>query len=325
MKNQIFVVSEAQNEARLDKALAELWHDQSRRKLRELIGNGAVYVNGKRVRVSSRVVKKGDKIQVYSDAQAAPTGEAPTFSRDWIVAEDDDFLVINKPAGLAAQATRTDARNNLLSQAKLQMKLPNLFLVHRLDKHTSGVSVLAKHKKAAAAISTAFQANEIEKTYEALVHGHPEWQKITIESYLGRDQRRRNAYRSVGEVVTRPEEEPASVSEAQATASEPGAAPGEKRVPANAKLAVTLFEVVEVLSVHGMPIARVQVRPLTGRSHQIRVHARDLGHAIVGDRIYEKNSTDFAQRMYLHAQKLQYAENCWQAPTPTEFTLLHRE
>ncbi len=163
---------------RLDRVVPAL-SDLSRRRARLLIGEGAVYVNGKRCKVASRNVMSGSKVIVH----LAPAPAAPELD---ILYQDEDIVVVNKPAGLSANETETSPRPSVVRTLGPDMKL-----VHRLDLDTTGTMVVARSDRAAQALSVAFRDREVDKRYLAITMGTPPegW----VDAPLGADLRRPRA------------------------------------------------------------------------------------------------------------------------------------
>lgn len=286
---QVWTVSSAQNGKRLDHALSELMQD-SKGKARRLIEAGAVYLNGKRIRVASRSVREGSQVKVW--LQANETGERVRSSvftveqvREWIVFEDDALIAFNKPSGLPTQPTVDEARDNLFALAKTYLSKRDhrpqsyLALHHRLDKDTSGLIVMIKDAQYNKKFGELFTTHEIQKTYLAGCYASSSqapqkagltWQK---KSYLGVRNKRGNQ-RLYGSVLS------------------------------GGDLAITDFEIL------GTNEGRVlvQARPKTGRTHQIRVHLKEEGLPILGDPWYGDDRINIQyQRLFLHAWTLTFA------------------
>ena len=189
----------------------------------------------------------------------------PTRDLFEVVAEEDDLLVVNKPAGLVCHPTKTDEYSSLVSRARLYLgpgSHPQL--INRLDRETSGVILIAKTAQAARELRRIWERREVRKTYWAIVHGHVAANQGSIELPLGKDERSRVAIKD----CVRPDGSPAQT---------------EYRVikrfsrdllPAGA------------LSQERRDFTLLEVTPRTGRKHQIRIHLAHLGHAIVGDKLY---------------------------------------
>ena len=179
--------------------------------------------------------------------------------------ENDDLVVVDKPEGLAAIPTR-DGRGGSLFETLCQQRSERLYVVHRLDKDTSGVIAFARNAASHRWLNQQFESRAVQKTYRALVHG-------VVAAGMG-------------------------------TIDEPLRQFGSGRVgvdPKRGKASVTEFRVIERFASHTL----VEAYPHTGRRHQIRVHLYDLGHPIVGDPLYgEKALQSCFPRLMLHALRL---------------------
>jgi 23S rRNA pseudouridine1911/1915/1917 synthase len=172
-----------------------------------------------------------------------------------IIYEDRDLLVVNKPAGLVCHPTKTDEYSSLISRARLHLgpgAQPHL--VNRLDRETSGVTLVAKDLTTARALRRLWEGRQVEKDYLAIVHGHPREEHGLIEAPLGKDEQSRVAIKD----CVRPDGSPAS----------------------------TEYWVQQRFAHDQVPFALLLVRPRTGRKHQIRIHLAHLGHPLVGDKLY---------------------------------------
>lgn len=240
---------------RLDRVLAELFPDHSRSALARLVTEGHVLVDTVVVEKVSHRVSSGSTIRV----EFPPPVTAAIESQDipiTILHEDEDIVVIDKPAGLVVHPAAGHRDQTLVNA--LLFHISDLSgvggelrpgIVHRLDKETSGVMVIAKHDEAHRKLTAAWNTDAVRKEYLALVYGTPRESKGTIDAAIGRDPRDRKRM-----AVVR----------------------------SGGRQAITDYEVVERL--RGVSLVRCRLR--TGRTHQIRVHMKHLGHPIVGDPVY---------------------------------------
>jgi 23S rRNA pseudouridine1911/1915/1917 synthase len=172
-----------------------------------------------------------------------------------IISEDEEFLVINKPAGLVCHPTKGDVYSSLISRVRLRLgSADTAHMVNRLDRETSGVVIVAKNVASAAALRKLWEERRVEKEYRAFVHGRVPDRMIRIDAPLGKD--------------------PDSV-----VAIKDCVLPGGTE----AETVVTLEKSFER---NGKAFSVVRVVPRTGRKHQIRIHLSHIGHPIVGDKLY---------------------------------------
>ena len=261
-ENKIFSVTaeDGVKKERLDKFLSERLPEMSRAQIQRLITSGCVESDDVLIVDNAHKVKAGDVFQIV----VPPAVEAEPAAEDIplnIVYEDDDLLVVNKPAGMtvhpAAGAYSGTLVNALLFYCRDKLsgiggvKRPGI--VHRIDKETSGLLVVAKNDMAHKNLSEQFAEHSIERTYQAIVYGVPQPLSGTIEGNIGR-----------------------SASDRKKMAL----------VESGGKSAVTHYQTLQAF---GRAVALVQCRLETGRTHQIRVHLSSRGHALVGDKVYVKN------------------------------------
>jgi 23S rRNA pseudouridine1911/1915/1917 synthase len=296
MKQIDFLVQAENAQQRLDKFLAAE-SKISRSTIRSLIEQGAVYVNDKRCRISSRTLYPKDKVRLLlSDNKEAAPPAPQALSAERIIFEDEDLVVVNKPPHLPTHATLDNARAHLvllLQQHYAQIRhCPTnqvyIGLHHRLDRDTSGVILFTKRESANAPLAQAFQAQLLQKTYLAICWGKPEKKEFLIRSYLGPDPKRPRRFAS----VTR-----------------------------GGKFAETKVKCLSTIDWRGAKISLIQAEPLTGRTHQIRVHLSEAGLPILGDAVYGKPHQEIP-RLLLHAWKLHWGERQWEAPVPEDFLAL---
>jgi 23S rRNA pseudouridine1911/1915/1917 synthase len=255
---------------RLDRFVAAGCPGLSRTHAQELIAAGLVTVNGRPARSSLRL-SAGDRVRVTITPEPPPRLEAEDIPLH-IVYEDDDVLVIDKPAGLTVHPAPGHPGHTLANA--ILSHLPGLVdeagslrpgLVHRLDKDTSGLLVVAKNRPAQAHLSDQFQARTVSKTYLVLVRGRLSPESGIIEANIGRDPRNRQ----------------------------------RMAVVAEGRDARTGYRVVRYIRDYSL----LEIKPETGRTHQIRVHLAAIGHPVVGDAVYGIKSPHLG-RQFLHASRL---------------------
>lgn len=256
---------------RIDKVLAKLTF-KSRNHIVKLIDNSNVLVNGKKVKSSYRLCEN-DVIEVYDEEKEVDLEvKAENIFLD-IVYEDDYLAVINKPYDMVVHPSENIRTNTLVNALLYHFK--NLSdidkdrngIVHRLDKDTSGLIIVAKNNEVHEKLKNIFKNHEIEKKYIALLHGSVKKSEIAVSSYIGRDKKDR------------------------------------KKISTNTtsgRLAISKFVLLKSNSKYSL----VSVNILTGRTHQIRVHAKQIGHPVVGDKVYGKK--DSIKRQQLHCKSLKF-------------------
>lgn len=236
---------------RLDQSLARLLPEHSRNRLQSWLREGRVRIDGN-VRDPKDKVWGGERLLVAEAEAVAPDEDRAEAIGLNVVYEDAHIVVIDKPAGLVVHpgsgVPSGTLLNALLHHAPRVAEVPRAGIVHRLDKDTSGLLVLAKHAAAQEHLAAQFRRHDLHRAYLGLVYGVPRWQTQHLDTLHGRDPADRRRF---------------------------SPAVGTRR-------AITDAAVVELL--HGAAVVRFELH--TGRTHQIRMHARQLGHPILGDVLY---------------------------------------
>ena len=261
---------------RLDRYLTALGSWGSRSQVQRLIGDGRVRVEGRHVK-PGLVLQAGHVIDVVPGPPALPPGiEAEDIPLD-VLFEDPWLLVINKPAGLVVHPAPGHWRGTLVSALLHHWKGPRPGLdplrpgiVHRLDKETSGVLVIAKDTDTLAELGRQFRNREVDKQYVAAVSGRMPRATGAIAASIGRNpvHRKRMAVRFGG------------------------------------REALTTYEVMERFDA----VTFVRLHPKTGRTHQLRVHLASIGHPVIGDAVYgrQRPPQRLMRRQALHAERLRF-------------------
>jgi 23S rRNA pseudouridine1911/1915/1917 synthase len=277
---------------RLDRALARLLPGETRSRLARLIEEGHVLVDGGAAS-ASRKMKSGERVDVALAPRPSDTTHRPEAIELAVIHEDADLLVIDKPAGLVVHPGSGNwsgtMLNALLHHAPVVGDLPRAGIVHRLDKDTSGLLVVAKTEPAQAALVRQLQARSVKRTYLALVRGRVE-RDGTVDAPIGRHpvQRTRMA------------------------------------VVATGKPAVTHYRVKRRFAAHTLLECDLE----TGRTHQIRVHLASIGHPLEGDPVYAGKARGAFGRQALHAWRLAFVHPgsgkavSFEAPPPRDLTAL---
>ena len=258
---------------RLDKVLAGSLPDYSRNRLKAWVEAGAVMVDGK-VTKARYLLRGGESVKVFPQEMPEQFAFSPENIPLDVVYEDDSIIVINKPPGLvvhpAAGNWSGTLLNGLLHRFPELKSLPRAGIVHRLDKDTSGLMVVARTAQAQTALVRQLQERTVGRRYLAWVWGDAPSQGKVLAS-VGRDQRDR----------------------LKMAAGSPQGKP-----------AATLFRRIAKGNVENAPVALLECRLETGRTHQIRVHLESLGFPLVGDPVYRKKAPGVAKTLSFGRQAL---------------------
>jgi 23S rRNA pseudouridine1911/1915/1917 synthase len=271
-----------QEPLRIDKFLMNRIEGATRNKIQQAINAGLVTVNKKTVKQNYKV-KALDEIIVFSDMSPEDTEVVPEKIELNIVYEDDDVMVINKPAGMVVHPGSGNYTGTLLNGIAwyLQQKnpalsensLPRFGLVHRIDKNTTGLLVLAKNDKAMSNLARQFFDHTVKRNYVALVWGDLKKDEGTIKAHVGRNLRHRKLFEAYPE--------------------------GD-----HGKDAITHYRVLERFNY----VTLVECVLETGRTHQIRVHMKYIGHPLFNDEFY---GGDKIVKGTVFAKYRQFVDNCF--------------
>ena len=263
---------------RLDKYVGEKCPELSRTHAQKLIAEGKIRVNDRAAKASTRL-NINDRVDIIVPPAPATSLSPEAIPLD-IIHQDDDLLVVDKPPGLTIYPAPGHPSHTLVNAIIARFpELPGDTLrpgiVHRLDKDTSGLMVVAKNSSAQQDLADQFKAHLVSKTYLVLVKGQLTPEQGAIDAAIGRDPHNRKRMA----VVTEGRE------------------------------ARTEYQVINYIGKHTL----LEVKPKTGRTHQIRVHLAAIGFPVVGDKIYGVKSP-FLARQFLHASRLGFTH-----PTTHEY------
>ena len=263
---------------RLDKFLVGQLQEFSRSRIQALIADGFVDVNGHAAKKAGQTLESGFNVTVRVPP-AAPTELVPENIPLDIMFENEDLIVVDKPAGMVVHPAAGHSSGTLVNAVLgYEPEIEGIGgeerpgVVHRLDKETSGLILLAKNERAHRWLQDQFRLRKVEKTYLALVDGKPPTPSGRVEAHIGRDPSHRKRMAIVPE--------------------------------SRGREAISEYKTVESFRHHTL----LEFHPLTGRTHQIRLHCAFLGCPIVGDEVYgRKKFSVEINRHFLHAYRL---ENC---------------
>jgi 23S rRNA pseudouridine1911/1915/1917 synthase len=291
---------------RLDVLLARLLAGEglTRSALQRLMAEGKVLLEGRPAKASAEA-HEGQRVQIETPEPRDEAAVVPLDLPLTVLYEDAACLAVDKPAGLVTHPAKghwEDTLVNALASTGIPFSAGTApgrpGLLHRLDKETSGVLLLAKNDEAQADLSAQFKDRLVKKLYAALVWGTPKQDAFEVDAPIGRDPRDRK----------------------------------KMAVRAGGRPSVTAFRVVDALP----HVSLLEARPLTGRTHQVRVHLASVRHPVVGDHVYGgrpenglpsavlRKAVTEAGRFFLHARSLTFTSPCAGAvtvasPLPAEF------
>ena len=274
-----YIISEESKGLRVDQAISKAYDEYSRSLIQKWIKKEKILLNGKTTRAKA-ILSLNDKITIFPEENISSDEILPENIRIDINYEDEDLLVIEKNTNIVSHPAESVKKgtiaNGLVHKFPELANLPRAGLIHRLDKDTSGLLIVAKHLKSFQLLTQAMQNRQITKNYIAYVHGQI-MKNSTINKPISRHKTNRK----------------------------------KMAVNIGGKEAITSYEVLENFKF----FTKLKINLLTGRTHQIRVHMNYIGYPIVGDQIYGLNSNKCKSssnlvkkfpRQALHAKKLEF-------------------
>lgn len=297
MKKEIHV-NEVNEKIRLDAYISKQMQDLSRSMIQKLLEGNKINVNGRSEKPAYKV-QNGDIIEINIEEPKEVKIEAQDIPLD-IIYEDEDILVVNKQKGLVVHPANGNPDGTLVNAVMAHCKdsLSGIGgelrpgIVHRLDKDTSGLLIIAKNDKAHIQMSNQIKNREVKKTYIALVRGTIAENEATINMPIGRSTKDRK----------------------------------KMAVTKSGKEAVTHFKVLNRYTTDKGRYTLLEIKIDTGRTHQIRVHMAEIGHPVIGDVVYSNGKNEFGvEGQCLHAERLEFAhpitgkEMKLEAPLPEYF------
>lgn len=271
MKNNVFSYKVNNESGRIDKFLSGIMSDTSRSQIQDWINDGDLTVNGELVKAKYKI-QPNDEIYIEIPEPEEISTEPEDIPIE-IVYQDSDVAVVNKPSGMVVHPSAGHHSGTLVNALLYHIKdLSGINgeirpgIVHRIDKDTSGLLMVAKNDTAHQSLSDQLKEKTVLREYVALVHGEIPHDKATIDAPIGRDPKDRKKF----------------------------------TVIENGKDAVTNFEVLETIE----DFTFVKLKLETGRTHQIRVHMNYIGFPVAGDPMYGPRKTLEGKGQFLHAKKL---------------------
>lgn len=293
--NDFYIISEYEAGQRLDKIMPTIIKEYSRQQMQKWIKSGLITVNGQLCKPSYMCLEK-DVVR-WALPEEKEREIKPENIPLSVLYEDEAVLVINKPKGMLVHPTHQVTTHTLVNALKYHCKTLSTLsgeerpgIVHRLDQDTSGILIVAKDNEAHEGLKKQFQSHAIVRIYEAMVYGIIEHQRGIVQAPIGRNPKNRL----------------------------------QMDVVDDGKRAETHFTVLERLK----HVTRVECELKTGRTHQIRVHMKYLGHPIIGDVLYSRKTTSLIKGQALFAKKLAFLHPCtgqemtFQIEPPADFLTL---
>ncbi len=274
---KIFVVKNEEKNNRIDSFLANQKEGLSRVAVQRLIEEEKILVNGRKTKPSYKIQEK-DEITVKEEKPKEIELKAQDIPVE-IIYEDTDIIVVNKPKGMVVHPANGNPDGTLVNaiMAICKGSLSGIGgeirpgIVHRIDKDTSGILMIAKNDKAHINLSEQIKNHEVQKIYIAMVRGMVKENEATINMPIGRSTRDRK----------------------------------KMAVTQNGKQAITHFKVIKRFPSHNCTLLEIKIE--TGRTHQIRVHLSQIGYPIIGDSVYSNGKNEWGiQGQCLHAKSLQF-------------------
>lgn len=273
-----FIVNKGQEPVRIDKFLQNRIEGATRNKIQQALDEGLILVNDKVVK-SNHKIKPGEEIVIFETRPSALYEIVPENLPLDIVHEDEDIMIINKQVGMVVHPGCGNPRGTLVNGLSFYLKkeeteeLPRIGLVHRIDKDTSGLLVIAKTEDAMVKMGAQFKKHTVHRRYIALVWGNLEEDEGTVVAHIGRHQRFRKIMAAYPE--------------------------GD-----HGKEAITHYKVLERFNY----VTLIELRLETGRTHQIRVHMKHIGHPLFSDSTY---GGDYIVKGTVFSKYKQFVENCF--------------
>ena len=274
---ETFIVKKEEENNRIDSYLTKQKNELSRVAVQRLIDEEKILVNGKKIKASYKV-KENDEITVEEEKPKEIELKAQDIPVE-VIYEDNDIIVVNKPKGIVVHPANGNPDGTLVN-AIMSICKDSLSgiggeirpgIVHRIDKDTSGILIVAKNDKAHINLSEQIKNHEVQKTYIALVRGMVKENEATINMPIGRSTKDRK----------------------------------KMAVDKNGKNAITHFKVIKRYPQNNCTLLEVQIE--TGRTHQIRVHLSQIGYPIIGDTVYSNGKNEWGiQGQCLHAKSLKF-------------------